>query len=56
MIRPGWSTEEIDNSATYEVSTITAQDRGKAFTLSQQYPVYRWNRDKGYENFSTWIE
>jgi hypothetical protein len=47
---------EIDNAATYEVSTVSATDRGKGFKLSRDYPVYLWNRDKGYQNFSTWIE
>jgi hypothetical protein len=47
---------EVDNSATYEVSNITATRRGKGFKLSQGCPVYKWNGDNGYENFSTWIE
>jgi hypothetical protein len=52
-----WSEyTEIDDSATYELKNAQRQRAGQAFKLSVDYPVYLWNRDKGYENFSSWIE
>ncbi len=47
---------EIDDSATYQLKNAKSQKAGQAFTLSTDHPVYLWNRDKGYENFSSWIE
>jgi len=52
-----WSEySEIDGSATYQLENSKPKQGGQAFKLSNDYPVYLWNRDNGYENFATWIE
>jgi hypothetical protein len=57
QIDGAWSEyTDIDDSATYQLKNPQPQKSGQAFTLSNDYPVYLWNRDKGYENFSSWIE
>jgi len=47
---------EIDGSDTYTLKTPCPERAGQTVALSTNCPVYLWNRDKGYEYFSTWIE
>lgn len=35
---------------------VSAAYRGKGFDLGQFCSVFKWNGDKGYENFSTWVK
>jgi hypothetical protein len=47
---------EVDGSASYRLKTPTSSERrAKFFRLSERYPAYAWNRDKGFENFSSWV-
>lgn len=47
--------DKIGGSANYAVS-IAQQYRGNGYNLSNWYPVYRWNADNGYNNFSSWVK
>jgi hypothetical protein len=47
---------EIDGSATYTLKTSRPERAGQTIPLATGCPVYLWNRDNGYENFSSWIE
>jgi MTH538 TIR-like domain (DUF1863) len=52
----GWAKyDRIDGSADYSCN-VAEQYRGKGFNLAKWYPTYRWNADKGYENFATWVK
>src|SRR5579872_4402797 len=46
---------EIDGSASYQVSDVGPQYRGKGFNLAGWYPEYDWVADDGYRNFSSWV-
>lgn len=46
---------KIDGSASYSVEQKPQADQGRIYPLSRFYPVYRWNADKGYENFKNWV-
>jgi hypothetical protein len=46
---------EIDGSASYQVSAVGPQYRGKDFNLAGWYPEYDWVADDGYRNFSSWV-
>ena len=41
---------------SYNLNPIAPKAKwGKLYKLSSVYPVYKWNKDKGYDNFSTWV-
>lgn len=44
----------IDGSCKYGCDVDDAY-RGKGFHLGNWYKTYKWNADKGYENFATWV-
>jgi hypothetical protein len=46
---------EIDGSASYQVSAVGTQYRGRWFNLAQWYPEYDWTDDNGYQNFNSWV-
>ena len=46
--------DRIGGSAEYSCD-VGSDHRGKGFNLGQWVPVYRWNADKGYDNFATWV-
>lgn len=48
--------EEIDGSASYSIRQAPRSRWGQGYKLSDFYPTYLWNKDKGYESFSTWVE
>lgn len=39
----------------FEVAEQPVENRGKHLRLSHWLPVYDWEADRGYDNFSTWI-
>ena len=45
----------IDGSADYDCD-VEQRYRGRGFNLSNWYPTFKWNRDNGYRNFSTWVK
>ena len=47
--------EEVDGNASFRVTNIPKERWGKGFNLSDFYYIYLWNRDKGSDNFSTWV-
>jgi hypothetical protein len=47
--------EEIAGSASYEGSPVAEKYRGNGYNFSQWYPIYDWDADDGYDNFSTWV-
>jgi hypothetical protein len=47
--------DKIDGSATYSVN-VDEQYRNKGFKLSKWYPVYGWNTNNGFTNFSNWLK
>jgi hypothetical protein len=47
---------KIDGSSTYILEHKKAEkDWGKFYQLSKHYPVYKWNEDNGFNNFSKWV-
>lgn len=40
----------------YSVKQVDVNHRNKLYKLSEKYPVYYWYKNKGYDNFSKWIE
>jgi antiphage defense system Thoeris ThsB-like protein len=46
---------EIDGSASYLVSAVGPQHRGKGYNLADWYQEYDWMADDGYHNFSSWV-
>lgn len=46
---------EIDNSTSYSINEVERKYWGEGFNLSQLFPTYDWVKDKGYENFFTWV-
>jgi len=48
---------EVDGSSTYTLKNTAANERrGKFLKLKDDYPVYLWNKNNGYENFSNWVD
>ena len=48
--------EEIDGSASFSIKPLDTSFWGEGFKLSHFYKAYLWNKDKGYENFGSWVE
>lgn len=46
---------EIDGSASYRITQVGQQYRGKGFNLANWYREYDWIANDGFNNFSTWI-
>lgn len=46
---------EIGGSASYQVSPVAQQYRGRGFNLGNWYKVYDWVADNGYNNFASWV-
>lgn len=46
---------EIDGRASYQISSVGPQYRGKGFNLARWYPEYDWVADDGYRNFGSWV-
>ena len=46
---------KIGGSASYSFH-VDQQYRGKGYNLGNWYPVYKWNGDDGYNNFSKWVK
>ena len=40
----------------YSVKKVDEKYRNKIYRLSEDYPVYDWNGDDGYNNFSKWTK
>lgn len=40
----------------YSVKKVDEKYRNKIYRLSEDYPVYDWNDDDGYNNFSKWTK
>ncbi|UOY05794.1 TIR domain-containing protein [Muricauda sp. SCSIO 64092] len=40
----------------YSVKKVDEKYRNKIYRLSEDYPVYDWNSDDGYNNFSKWTK
>jgi len=40
----------------WAVSQIDEKYRDKIYRLSDDYPIYDWSEDDGYNNFASWIE
>lgn len=47
--------DKIDGSSDYAFQ-VEQQYRGKGFNLGNWYPVYDWNANDGYNNFSSWVK
>ncbi|PJC06911.1 MAG: hypothetical protein CO068_08815 [Flavobacteriaceae bacterium CG_4_9_14_0_8_um_filter_34_30] len=47
---------EINGSPSYSIKTTAKSRHGKFFKLSHFYKTYKWNKDKGYNNFGTWTK
>jgi hypothetical protein len=47
---------EIDSCASDQISAVPQQYRGKGFNFSQWFPIYDWEANDGYTNFSSWTE
>jgi hypothetical protein len=47
---------EIDGCASYRVNPVPDRYRGEGFHLGNFYPTYDWVEDRGYENFSSWLD
>jgi|TARA_B110000902_G_scaffold145374_1_gene167675 hypothetical protein len=47
---------EIGGSASYSIKTTAKSKHGKFFKLSHFYKTYKWNKDKGYDNFGSWTK
>lgn len=48
--------KEIDGSSSYSIKTADKSKHENFFKLSHFYKTYKWNKDKGYENFSKWTK
>lgn len=48
--------DKIDNSASYKISAVSSQYRGKGYNLGNFYKVYDWYSDDGYNNFASWVK
>ncbi len=47
---------EIDGIASYRLNqAVSNQYRGKGYRFSDIYHVYDWQKDQGYNNFSSWV-
>jgi hypothetical protein len=46
---------KVDGSPSYSIDQRPEGDRGKLFALSHFYPTYLWIKDKGYDNFDSWV-
>lgn len=52
----GWVRyDKIDGSSDYQCQ-VDQQYRGKGFNLAIWYPIYDWNANNGYLNFSAWVK
>ena len=47
---------EIGGSSSYSIKKTATSRQGKFFKLSDFYKTYKWNKDKGYENFGKWTK
>jgi hypothetical protein len=47
--------DKIDGSASYQVQ-VSQEYCGKGFNLAGWYPIYDWNSDNGFANFSNWLK
>ncbi len=47
---------EINGSSSYSIKTKPKSKHGKFYKLSTFYKTYKWNKDKGYENFGKWTK
>lgn len=47
---------EIDGTSSYSINQVSVSKRGKFSKLATFYPVYLWNKNNGYKNFSEWVE
>jgi hypothetical protein len=56
LISGNWAKyEEIDGSASYQITGVAQEYCGKGYNLGNWYPVYDWVQNNGFENFSNWI-
>lgn len=47
---------EIDGSSSYTIINISKSNFGRFYKLSHYYKTYKWNKDKGYDNFGKWVK
>lgn len=58
LFRKKWRKyDQIDGGASYRLSTPCAKAmRGEGFNLTSFCSTYDWTADRGYENFSLWVD
>lgn len=47
--------DKVDDGASYRFQ-VSAEYRGKGYNLGNWYPVYDWNTNDGFNNFSSWLK
>jgi hypothetical protein len=47
--------DKVDDGASY-CFQVSQQYRGNGYNLGNWYPVYDWNANDGFNNFSTWLK
>lgn len=46
----------IENKSTFKLTKAKPSKKNEFIQLSDAYKTYKWNKDKGYENFGTWVK
>ena len=46
----------VENKSTFKLIQPNQSKKGKFVKLSDVFKTYKWNEDKGYENFSNWLK
>ena len=52
----GGKWAHYEDHPTLTIPAAATQFRGQSYRFSSAFPVYDWETDDGYTNFSTWIE
>jgi hypothetical protein len=47
--------DKVDDGASYRFQ-VGQQYRGNGYNLGNWYPVYDWNANGGFNNFTTWVK
>lgn len=45
----------VENKSTFKLTKAVPSKSGMFIKLSGKYKTYKWNEDKGYNNFGNWI-